>query len=61
VDLRAGANKELTTDIDPRLLASFDPARHGWVIAEGNYKIILATDANTPVATATIHLTNQQW
>lgn len=59
--LQAGAEREVASDVDPRLLASYDPTTHAWVITEGDYKVILATDANTPVATTTIHLSSQHF
>ena len=45
VDLAPGASKIVETDVDPRLLATFDEAAHAWRIAPGNYKLILAASS----------------
>ena len=43
--LAAAASAEQTVRVDPRLLASYDTARHAWHITPGDYDISLATSA----------------
>ncbi|MES2259700.1 MAG: glycoside hydrolase family 3 C-terminal domain-containing protein [Pseudomonadota bacterium] len=45
VDLKPGASRELSLDIDPRLLAMYDSASKRWCIAAGDYTLTLARDA----------------
>jgi beta-glucosidase len=56
VSLQAGASTQVSLNVDPRLLAVFDEGAHRWSIAAGEYDIILATDARTPVAHASVRL-----
>ncbi|PVM77470.1 glycosyl hydrolase [Caulobacter radicis] len=46
VELEPGASREVTLSIDPRLLATFDPADRGWRIAAGRYEISLVEAAS---------------
>jgi beta-glucosidase len=41
VDLAPGADANVTLTLDPRLLAVWDSARHGWRIAAGDYRVML--------------------
>jgi beta-glucosidase len=56
VSLQPGASTQVSLSIDPRLLAVFDESSHRWSIAAGEYKVILAADARTPVAQARVQL-----
>lgn len=57
VDLKAGASTKGSVAIDPRLLGMYDSASKTWKIAEGDYKVILASDAaDTKATTVTVHL-----
>jgi beta-glucosidase len=47
VDLAPGESKRVTLAADPRLLANYDVARRGWVIAPGAYQVAVGTDAGT--------------
>jgi beta-glucosidase len=47
VDLAPGESRRVTLTADPRLLAEYDVARRGWVIAPGNYQVAIGTDAGT--------------
>ena len=47
--------------IDPRTLAVFDAASGKWKIAAGDYQVILATAADSPVATATVRLAAREF
>ncbi|MGA9659350.1 MAG: glycoside hydrolase family 3 C-terminal domain-containing protein, partial [Asticcacaulis sp.] len=55
VDLNAGETKSVTVDVDPRLLASYNSADKTWVIAPGDYKVMLAKSATDIVQTVTVH------
>jgi beta-glucosidase len=59
VKLAPGGSRTVKVSVDPRLLAVYDPARKHWAIAAGEYRIILATDAQTEVAAATVRLDAQ--
>jgi beta-glucosidase len=54
--LDAGARRASQVTIDPRTLAVFDSASNRWKIAAGDYRVILATAADAPVATVTVRL-----
>ena len=45
--------------VDPRLLATYDSVSKTWKIAEGDYKVMLATSAADIVDTVTVHLAAQ--
>ena len=54
--LAPGRGADAEVAVDPRLLATWDSATRRWKIAEGDYRVILASDAETPVATTTVRL-----
>ncbi len=57
VDLKPGASTKASVTIDPRLLGMYDSASKTWKIAEGDYKVILGSDATDTKATSvTVHL-----
>ena len=56
VELAPGAARELELRVDPRLLAVWDSARHGFRIAAGNYQVTLAHSAREADQTTTIPL-----
>lgn len=57
VDLKPGASTKASVTVDPRLLGMYDSASKTWKIAEGDYKVILASHAMDPKATSvTVHL-----
>ena len=56
VDLQPGETRRVTLSADPRLLASFDEAAHGWRIAGGAYDVGIGTDAGTIALRGTAHL-----
>ena len=47
VTLAPGETKRVTLTADPRLLADYDVAGHGWRIAAGRYGVALGRDAGT--------------
>ncbi|MDE1147359.1 MAG: glycoside hydrolase family 3 C-terminal domain-containing protein [Azospirillaceae bacterium] len=59
VDLAPGAGQDVSVTIDPRLLATYDVPTHGWKIAGGTYKVMLATSATDIVQTVTVTLPAQ--
>jgi beta-glucosidase len=61
VDLKPEQTVDANLTIDPRLLAVYDSKQKSWVIAEGDYNLILATDALTPVNTVKVHLPLQKF
>jgi beta-glucosidase len=54
LELQAGESRRATLDLDARAFAYFDVERQLWVAAPGAYKLIVATDADTPVLTAEV-------
>jgi beta-glucosidase len=57
VSLQPGENAEVSLSVDPRLLAVFEESAHRWSVAAGEYDVILASDERTPVAHATVQVT----
>jgi beta-glucosidase len=45
VQLAPGEQKRVSVSADPRLLASFDTATHGWRVAAGEYRVSVGADA----------------
>jgi beta-glucosidase len=56
VSLQAGESSDITLEVEPRLLAVYQPATKLWITAEGDYDIILADDARAPVAHVQVHV-----
>lgn len=56
VALEAGASQEVSVRVDPRLLAMYEPARHGFHVAAGSYRISLASSARDPGTSVLITL-----
>ncbi|MEO6602437.1 MAG: glycoside hydrolase family 3 C-terminal domain-containing protein [Polyangiaceae bacterium] len=56
VELEPGAERELRVHVDPRLLATWDAAQHGFRIAAGAYKVTLATSARSDGPSVTVTL-----
>jgi len=54
VDLQAGAEARASVSVDPRLLAMYDSASKTWKVAKGDYKVILAADAEGGKALSTV-------
>ena len=54
VDLKAGASKTASVTVDPRFVAMYETASKTWKIAEGDYKVILAANANDANATSVV-------
>jgi beta-glucosidase len=46
VDLQPGATEHVTLKADPRLLADFDEAAHGWHITAGKYQVAIGASAS---------------
>jgi beta-glucosidase len=59
VALAPGETKTVTLTIDPRLLADFDEAAHGWKVAAGTYVLAVGKDAGTMVETRQVKLKAQ--
>jgi beta-glucosidase len=57
VELKAGATAKASVTVDPRLVAVYDTPSKTWKIAEGDYKVILASHAmDAKAASVTVHL-----
>lgn len=56
LDLPAGASRQLTVAVDPRVLATFDPQSRRWRIAAGRYTVALAHSSNDVAASTTVTL-----
>ncbi len=56
VELKPGESKHITLSIDPRLLASFDPAAQMWRVAAGDYSFRLGASSAETSATTTVHM-----
>jgi beta-glucosidase len=57
VELAAGERREVRVRIDPRLLADWDPAAHGWRIDAGAYLIAVGESAADPGVTGSLVMT----
>jgi beta-glucosidase len=60
VVLAPGASKQVTLTIDPRLLGTFDAASKQWVIAAGDYKVMLGRSASDIVGSASVAIKAQR-
>jgi beta-glucosidase len=56
IELEPGAATERTLRVDPRLLATYDTARHGFHVAAGKYEITLASSARDVGSSVTVQL-----
>ncbi len=56
IALAPGESRVVTLDVDPRLVADFDTAAHGWNIAKGRYELGVGRDAGTMVLTGSANL-----
>jgi len=54
--LAPGESRRVAITADPRLLAHFDEAQHGWRIMAGDYRIALAASSSDPGLAATARL-----
>ncbi|MHA6720317.1 beta-glucosidase [Sphingomonas sp. RS6] len=54
VTLAPSQSKQVSLTIDPRLLATFDGASKEWVVAPGEYKVMLARSASDIVETKSV-------
>lgn len=56
VDLAPGAETVVKLVVDPRLLATWDQAAHGWRIAAGEYRVMLGASSRDIKETVTVRL-----
>ncbi len=61
LDLEPGAASSASVTVDPRLLASFDPATGEWVVTEGDYDILLAASATDIISKVRVHVPARRW
>ena len=57
VELQVGERRSVTVTADPRLLASFDEARHRWIAAAGVYVARVGRSANELLGGGKAHVT----
>jgi beta-glucosidase len=55
-ELKPGEKRELSIDIDPRLLGVYDSKTKTWRIAAGNYEFTLATSSVDSQVSAVLKL-----
>jgi beta-glucosidase len=55
-ELAPGASRDVDVTIDPRLLSQWDPARAGFHVAAGKYRVTLASSARDPGQSVTVAL-----
>jgi len=60
VDLRPGEARQVSLQVDPRLLAVHAKRGDGWKISAGEYRVILARDEATPIAAVSVQLQAQR-
>ena len=60
VELKPGETRRVSVIADPRLLASFDTAKHSWIVAPGAYAIEVGAASDQPILTGTARLAAQQ-
>ncbi|MBW8880551.1 MAG: glycoside hydrolase family 3 C-terminal domain-containing protein, partial [Asticcacaulis sp.] len=58
-ELKPGESRTLSLKVDPRLLATYDPAAKTWTIKAGDYRIMTGNSAADMTGTVTIHLDEQ--
>lgn len=56
IALQPGESRTVSLEVDPRLVAEFDTAAHGWAIAKGRYELGIGRDAGTMVLTGSANL-----
>ena len=54
VALAPGASRQVTVQVDPRLLATWDAAGHQWRIAGGRYAVLLGASSRDIAQTVSI-------
>ncbi|MGN6376078.1 MAG: beta-glucosidase [Sphingomonas sp.] len=60
VALAPGETKHVTVTADPRLIADYDVARHGWHVAAGSYPVTVGHFAGDASLTGTATLTDRR-
>ena len=56
IDLKPGETRHISITAEPRRLAAFDIAHHGWHIEAGDYTVRLAESATDPGTSVTVKL-----
>jgi beta-glucosidase len=57
IELAAGESRRVSLGVDPRLLADWDPAGHGWRVDPGAYRIAAGESANDLTIEAILTMT----
>ncbi|MTV36291.1 beta-glucosidase family protein [Duganella radicis] len=60
VDLKPGESRQVSVEVDPRVMASFDLAANNWHVAAGTYDIEVGASVNQPVLKAKLRLNEQR-
>ena len=60
VDLKPGESRQVSVDVDPRVIARFDVTARNWHVAGGTYDIEVGENAGQPVLKAKVRLDEQR-
>jgi beta-glucosidase len=60
VDLKPGESRQVSVDVDPRVIAHFDVTARNWHVAGGSYDIEVGENAGQPVLKAKVRLDEQR-
>ncbi len=61
VALRPGESRHVNLTADPRLLARYDTAAHGWHVAAGRYRVSLRRDALADGPSVAVDMPEARW
>jgi len=61
IDLAPGASGLAKAQVDPRLLATYDPAGTSWVIAAGDYEVWCGEASDQTRLIGKVHLSARRW
>lgn len=61
IALRPGESRRLTLTVDPRFVARYDVAAHGWHVAAGSYRVSLRSDARSEGLETIVVLPDRRW
>lgn len=61
VALKAGESRHVALTVDPRLIARYDVAAHGWHVAAGRYTISVRPSATGDGAQAAVAVAERSW
>jgi beta-glucosidase len=59
VELKPGETRTVQITAEPKLLADWNEAAHGWTIAQGRYEVFAGPNAESPAASGAVQLDAQ--